>query len=195
MTMGSRRKRGQAGVSLIEALLVLALTSGVILVIALGIQTAVTTDGQTSRIQRSGAALTSVTEALRSADVPFAVCPTTSPTIEQQYERAVVDELRDVVKAEVPVLPAGSVGSSVAAFRIVRIDVWSPPNITASGATGGSFSTTSSTALPAPGAPSTAGQCLPSDATALRVRVAVTLGKDVTYGEIVKRKPLDGEAQ
>ena len=190
--MAQGRTAGQSGVSLIESLLVLVLTASVILVIAVGMQTVVETDGQTNRIQRGGLALTTVTEALRSTDVPFLVCPVSpSRTIEETYQAAIADRLTTVDKVAVPT------------FRVVQVDYWIPPTWTPPSQTpeDGRFVTTSTTTtVLAPGDPGTAGQCVPDTPageppTLLRVRIAVTTGKETLYGEAVKRKPLDGEAK
>jgi len=181
--MSDRHERNQLGFSLIEALLALAITSSAILVVALGIQVAVETDGQTSQIQRGGVALTTVTEAVRSNDVAFEVCPATSPTIEQRYKASVTSRLRDVDRVAIP------------DFEILQIDFWEPPVITATSTTGGVFRATSTTTTSTlgPNDPGVAGQCVPLDATMLRMKVAVKIGSRTITGEVVKRKPLEGE--
>lgn len=202
--MAERRGSGQSGFSLIEALLVLVIASAVILVLAVGMQTVVETDGQTNRIQRGGLALTTVTEALRSSDVPFVQCPVGATTIERTYEDAVKQRLQDVDKVVVPTFtfPEDSGKVITPSFAIVQVDYWTPPTFSAASTSGGVWvttSTTTTTAL-APGGPGTAGQCVPDTPggdppTLLRFRVAVTTGKETLYGEVVKRKPLDGEAR
>lgn len=57
--------RSQAGVSLLEALIVVLLASVVVLTIAYGLQVSVTTDGQTNRQQRMNLALSTLTDGLR----------------------------------------------------------------------------------------------------------------------------------
>lgn len=173
MIRHSRHLRGQAGVSLVETLVVLALVSAVVLVFALGLQTVVNLDGRTNRQQRNNLAVSSVTEALRRNDVSYQVCCPDSQvcdfggaaTLADRYEERALDKLA-----------AGD--GDVPEFQVTEVAYWRAGDFTTPSSTvGGQFQST----------------CIP-DAAALRLTVEVSLGGDVLTGEVVKRKPLPGES-
>jgi prepilin-type N-terminal cleavage/methylation domain-containing protein len=168
-----RYRQNQSGVSLVEMLVVLALVSGIVLVLALGLQTVVTTDGRTNRKQRNNLALTSVTEALRRNDVSYQVCCPDSEicnfdgaaSLADRYEERALDKLGDG-DAEIP------------DFQVTEVAYWQAGDFATPPSTeGGKFSTT----------------CIP-DATALRLSVEVSLSGETLRGQVVKRKPLPGES-
>lgn len=165
-----RAARGsQAGVSLLEALVVIVLVSFVVLTFAYGLQTAVTTDGRTNRQQRMNLALTSLSETLRQADwiVP---CPASGDFKgESTLAAGYVTEIPDTVKAT---------NFGVSGFEVTGVDYWEP----------GDFSN------PADPKGGEFGSTCDANTSAVRIRFGVSLGGDSMSGELVKRDPVHGMA-
>lgn len=161
------RRREQAGVSLIETLIVIVLVSLVVLVFAAGLQTSVTTDGQTSRQQRLNLALTSFAEGLRRVTVPTdywqCIDSFAEPTVEEAF------------LALYNSLPADDreATDAVTSIEITDVSYWQPGDYSVAGdPEGGSWGST----------------CVPG-AGAVRLGMRVTLRDQTLTGEVVKREP------
>lgn len=161
------RHRGQAGVSLVETLIVIALVSAVVLIFALGLQTSVTADGQTLRAQRMNLALSSFGEGLRRVTVPTdywqCIDSFAEPTVEEAF------------LALYNSLPADDreATDAVDSIEVADVQYWQP----------GDYST--------PGDPeggSWGDNCVPG-AGAVKLSMTVTLGGDSLSGEVVRREP------
>lgn len=161
------RRRDQAGVSLIETLIVIVLVSAVVLVFALGLQTSVTTDGQSSRTQRMNVALSSFGEGLRRITVPGdywqCVDSFAEPTIEEAF------------LALYNSLPADDreATDAMSSIEITDVQYWQPGDYSVAGdPEGGAW-----------------GDTCVAGGGAVKLSMRVNLSDESLTGEVVKREP------
>lgn len=190
MTTGPRRaslraaQRSQAGVSLLEALIVVFLASVVVLVIAYGLQVSVETDGRTNRQQRMGLALSTLTDGLRridyvSCDGSTVVCPNDVQDAGGRTANALVYESKlqsQLVDAD-PSVKAALQGVT---WKVDSVEYWDPVTYTTD--TDPDSSTTSISATGGGGYSST----FSAVSGAQRITITVSIGGDSLTGSAVK---------
>lgn len=191
MRFGPRRAllraahRSQAGVSLIEALIVVVIASAVVLVIAYGLQVSVETDGRTNRQQRMNLALSTLTDGLRRVDYESCDgsaghrCPNDTQDSGGRTANALVYEslLQSQVLDADPTAAAALNGIT---WTVDSVDYWQPvgyatvtdpsASTTSIEASGGGFDTTFN-----------------ADSGSQRITITVSMGGETLTGSTVKR--------
>jgi type II secretory pathway pseudopilin PulG len=168
-----RRARGQAGLSLLESVITIALASVVVLTLAGAMFTLVSTSASTNQAQRLQSALTSYTESLKAdligpspalgGEVPYRSCSDTSDPDDPSVDP---EKLKIRYKNASTWPPAGSSFDGV--VEITGVDFWKPQVV---GSSIGSFQPT----------------CPEEDGGAQRIWVKVSQGAESVSGQAVVR--------
>lgn len=182
--------RSQAGVSLIEVLMVLVLTSAVVLTIAYGLQVSVTTDGQTNRQQRMSLALSTLTDGLRQlqGDGRYIACDGTNahrcPNDVQDADGRSANALsyESALKAQVA-MPSGTVIDALKGvdWQVSKVEYWQPIAFATQSA--GSPPTTSVIASSGGGY----GPTFSDTSGSQRITIRVSIGGESLTGSAVQR--------
>lgn len=173
------RARTQAGVSLIEALVVVVIVSSVVLVFALGLQTVATNDGRTNREQRMNLALTSFAEDLRQVRW---ITPCVTPA-DYLGEATLEDGYESLLPESTQLRPY-----DVDDIEITGVSYWKPNEFTPTGLTvPPTVAPGASTTVP-PGTFGDVSVCDPAQTQLVTLALRVSLGGDDLDGEVVKRR-------